>query len=27
MGRPFGWEASAQQYLELYEHAIALARG
>jgi starch synthase len=26
MGRSFGWEASAQRYLEVYERAIALAR-
>jgi starch synthase len=26
MGRSFGWEASAQRYVEVYERAIALAR-
>jgi starch synthase len=26
MGRQFGWDASAQRYLEVYERAIALAR-
>jgi starch synthase len=26
LGRQFGWDASAQRYLEVYERAIALAR-
>jgi starch synthase len=27
MGRPFGWEASAARYLEVYEQALAAAAG